>query len=87
MKLRRVLVANRAEIAIRVFRACREAGIETVAIYSDADADAAHVAAADRAVRVGPPPPRQSYLNIEANLAAARQTKTDAIHPGYGFLS
>jgi acetyl-CoA carboxylase biotin carboxylase subunit len=87
MKLRRVLVANRGEIAMRVFRACREAGIETVAIYSDADAHAAHLAAADRALRVGPPPPRESYLNIEAILSAARESQADAIHPGYGFLS
>ena len=87
MTLRRVLVANRGEIAIRVFRACREAGIETVAVFSDADAGAPHTRAADRAVRIGPPPPRESYLNIEAILAAARDTGCDAIHPGYGFLS
>ena len=87
MKLRRVLVANRGEIAIRVFRACREAGIETVAVYSDADRDAPHVSAADAAVRIGPPPPRESYLNIDAILAAARETAAEAIHPGYGFLS
>ncbi len=87
MTLRRVLVANRGEIAIRVFRACREAGIETVAVYSDADAEAPHVSAADRAVRIGLPPARESYLNIDAILAAARDTAVDAIHPGYGFLS
>ena len=87
MRLRRVLVANRGEIAIRVFRACREAGIETVAVYSDADAGAPHVSAADTAVRIGPPPPRESYLNIDAILAAAREAGADAIHPGYGFLS
>jgi len=87
MTLRRVLVANRGEIAIRIFRACREASIETVAVYSDADVDAAHVAAADRAVRIGPPPARESYLNVDAILAAARDTAADAIHPGYGFLS
>ena len=87
MTLERVLVANRGEIAIRVFRACREAGIESVAVYSDADADAPHTRAADRAVRIGPAAPRESYLNIDAVLAAARETQADAIHPGYGFLS
>jgi acetyl-CoA carboxylase biotin carboxylase subunit len=87
MSLRRVLVANRGEIAIRVVRACRELGIETVAVYSDADNGAPHTRAADRAVRIGPPPPRESYLNIGAILAAARDTGCDAVHPGYGFLS
>jgi acetyl-CoA carboxylase biotin carboxylase subunit len=87
MTLRRVLVANRGEIAIRVFRACRERGIETVAVFSDADANAPHTRAADRAVRIGPPPPRESYLNIDAVLSAARESGADAIHPGYGFLS
>ena len=85
--LTRVLVANRGEIAIRVMRACRELGIETVAVYSDADARAPHVLTADRAVRIGPPPPRESYLNATAILDAARITGADAIHPGYGFLS
>src|SRR5215207_5943535 len=87
MTLRRVLVANRGEIAIRVFRACREAGIETVAVYSDADKDAPHTVTADRAVRIGPAAPAQSYLKIESILEAARATGCDAIHPGYGFLS
>jgi acetyl-CoA carboxylase biotin carboxylase subunit len=87
MSIRRVLVANRGEIAIRIFRACREAGIETVAVYSDADADAAHVLAADRALRIGPAPARESYLDASAVLAAAREAQADAIHPGYGFLS
>ena len=87
MRLRRLLVANRGEIAIRIFRACREAGIETVAIYSDADARAPHVRAADHALRIGPPPARDSYLNAEAILAAARHISADAVHPGYGFLS
>ena len=87
MTLRRVLVANRGEIAIRVFRACRELGIETVAVYSDADAAAPHVRAADRAVRIGPAAPRESYLNVSALLAAARESGCDAVHPGYGFLS
>jgi acetyl-CoA carboxylase biotin carboxylase subunit len=83
----RVLVANRGEIALRVMRACRAMGVGTVAVYSDADADAPHVAAADRAVRIGPPPARESYLNIQALIEAARRTKADAVHPGYGFLS
>jgi 3-methylcrotonyl-CoA carboxylase alpha subunit len=87
MTLRRVLIANRGEIAIRVARACREVGIETVAVFSDADAGAPHTRAADRAVRIGPAPPRESYLKIEAILAAAAETKCDAVHPGYGFLS
>ena len=87
MKLRRVLVANRGEIAIRIFRACREAGIETVAIYSDADRDAPHTGAADQSVRIGPASPAESYLKIDAILDAARATGCDAIHPGYGFLS
>lgn len=87
MTLQRVLVANRGEIAIRVFRACREAGIETVAVFSDADAGAPHTRAADRAVRIGPASPVHSYLNVEAILAAARGAGCDAIHPGYGFLS
>ena len=83
----RVLIANRGEIACRVIRACREGGVEAVAVYSDADAGARHVALADRAVRIGPAPSSQSYLSIEAVLAAARESKADAIHPGYGFLS
>jgi acetyl-CoA carboxylase biotin carboxylase subunit len=83
----RVLIANRGEIAVRVIRACREMRIESVAVYSDADAGALHVSLADRAVRVGPPPAAESYLSIEAILAAARDTGAEAIHPGYGFLS
>jgi acetyl-CoA carboxylase biotin carboxylase subunit len=85
--IRRLLVANRGEIALRVIRACREMGIETVAIYSDADASAPHVLAADLAVRIGPAPAAESYLNIGAVMDAARRTDADAIHPGYGFLS
>ena len=84
---RRILIANRGEIAIRVMRACRELGIESVAVYSDADSRALHVSTADRAVRIGPAPPAESYLSIDAILAAARETGADAIHPGYGFLS
>ena len=87
MTLRRVLIANRGEIAIRIARACREAGVETVAIYSDADAGAPHTRCADEAVRIGPPPPSESYLNLPAILAAAQAAGADAIHPGYGFLS
>jgi acetyl-CoA carboxylase biotin carboxylase subunit len=87
MTLRRVLVANRGEIAIRIVRACREAGIEAVAVYSEADADAPHVQAADDAVLVGPAAAAESYLRIPALIAAAQQTGCDGVHPGYGFLS
>ncbi|MBI3819845.1 MAG: acetyl-CoA carboxylase biotin carboxylase subunit [Planctomycetes bacterium] len=85
--IKKVLIANRGEIALRVIRACREMGIATVAIYSDPDRTALHVRMADEAVRVGPPPPSQSYLNVEAILDAAKRTGADAVHPGYGFLS
>jgi acetyl/propionyl-CoA carboxylase alpha subunit len=84
---RRILVANRGEIAVRVIRACREMGIESVAVYSDADARAPHVIQADHAVRIGPASPVGSYLSIDAILRAARETRTEAVHPGYGFLS
>ena len=84
---RRILIANRGEIAVRIIRACRELGIESVAVYSDADARAPHAALADRAVRIGPPPTAQSYLSADAILEAARSTGAEAIHPGYGFLS
>ena len=87
MDITRLLVANRGEIALRVIRACREMGIESVAIYSDADATARHVRAADVAVRVGPAPASESYLNIPAVIEAARAAGANAIHPGYGFLS
>jgi acetyl-CoA carboxylase biotin carboxylase subunit len=87
MTFRRVLIANRGEIAIRIARACREADLESIAVYSDADRDAPHVRAADRAVRIGPPPSSQSYLSIEAILESARATSAEAVHPGYGFLS
>jgi acetyl-CoA carboxylase biotin carboxylase subunit len=82
-----VLVANRGEIARRVFRACRRLGLKTVAVYSEADHDAPHVRDADHAVEIGAAPARDSYLNAERILEAARQARADAIHPGYGFLS
>ena len=83
----KILVANRGEIALRVLRACREMGIQTVAVHSTADENAMHVRLADESVCIGPPAANQSYLNIPAILSAARITGADAIHPGYGFLS
>jgi acetyl-CoA carboxylase biotin carboxylase subunit len=85
--IRTLLIANRGEIACRVIRTARKMGIATVAVYSDADANAAHVAMADRAVRIGPAPARESYLRGDVILAAAKETGAGAIHPGYGFLS
>jgi acetyl-CoA carboxylase, biotin carboxylase subunit len=83
----KILIANRGEIALRIQRACRELGIPTVAVHSTADADAMHVRLADEAVCIGPPPAKDSYLNIPSILSAASITGADAIHPGYGFLS
>jgi acetyl-CoA carboxylase biotin carboxylase subunit len=87
MAIRRLLIANRGEIALRIIRACRELDIEAVAVFSDADAQAPHVRAADFAVRVGPAPALESYLRIPAIIDAAAATGADAVHPGYGFLS
>src|SRR5712692_2904457 len=84
---KKILIANRGEIALRIIRACRELGISTVAVHSTADANALHVRFADEAVCIGPPPSKDSYLNIPAILSAAEITRADAIHPGYGFLS
>ena len=85
--LKKVLIANRGEIAVRIIRACREMGIRTVAIYSEADKDALHVRLADQAICIGPAPSSKSYLNVKAILEAACLTGADSIHPGFGFLS
>jgi acetyl-CoA carboxylase biotin carboxylase subunit len=84
---RKILIANRGEIALRVIRACKEMGIRTVAVYSEADRESLHVRFADEEVCIGPPPARDSYLNIPRIIAAAEITGADAIHPGYGFLA
>jgi acetyl-CoA carboxylase biotin carboxylase subunit len=84
---KKVLIANRGEIALRVIRACREAGLRSVAVHSTADADALHVRFADEKVCIGPPPARQSYLNIPAIISAAEISGADSVHPGYGFLA
>src|SRR5688500_4226964 len=86
-EIRKVLVANRGEIAVRVMRTCKELGIATVAVFSEADRSALHVRTADQAFCVGPAPSRESYLVQERIIEAAKRAKADAIHPGYGFLS
>src|SRR2546428_622784 len=85
--IKRLLIANRGEIALRIIRACRELDIQTIAVFSDADAKAPHVAAADHAVPLGPPQASESYLSIRKLIAAAQEQRADAVHPGYGFLS
>ena len=87
MTFNKLLIANRGEIAVRIIRACKEMGIKTVAVFSDADKDALHVKYADQAVNIGPALSRKSYLNMDNIIQAATQTKADAVHPGYGFLS
>ena len=87
MPIQKLLIANRGEIALRIHRACHEMGIKTVAVHSTADADAMHVRLADEAVCIGPPPAKDSYLNIANIISAAEITHADAVHPGYGFLS
>jgi len=84
---KKLLIANRGEIALRIIRTCKEMGIKTVAVYSSADEDSLHVRFADEAVKIGPPPGTDSYLNIPSIIAAAEITNADAIHPGYGFLA
>lgn len=85
--IHKVLIANRGEIAVRVMRSCREMGIRTVAVFSEADRTARHVLYADEACLIGPAASRESYLNIDKIIMAAKRHGVDAIHPGYGFLS
>ena len=85
--IKKLLIANRGEIALRILRACHEMGIKTVAVHSTADRDLKHVRLADESVCIGPPSSMKSYLNIPAIISAAEVTDSDAIHPGYGFLS
>ncbi|MDL2340899.1 MAG: biotin carboxylase N-terminal domain-containing protein, partial [Pseudomonadota bacterium] len=87
MPIKKLLIANRGEIALRIHRACHEMGIKTVAVHSTADSEAMHVRLADETVCIGPPPAKDSYLNIPNIISAAEVVHADAIHPGYGFLS
>ena len=84
---KKILIANRGEIAVRVIKACQELSIQTVAVYSEIDRKSLHVQMADEAICIGPPPPLESYLNIDAIISAAKKTRAEAIHPGYGFLA
>ncbi|HDS00686.1 MAG TPA: acetyl-CoA carboxylase biotin carboxylase subunit, partial [candidate division Zixibacteria bacterium] len=84
---KKILIANRGEIALRIIRACKEMGVKTVAVYSEADLDSLHVRFADEEVCIGPPPSNQSYLDVKRIISAAEVTNCDAIHPGYGFLA
>src|ERR1700732_4589479 len=84
---KKILIANRGEIALRIIQPCRELGIQTVAVYSTADRDSLHVTYADEDVCIGPPPSSASYLNISSIISAAEVTGADAVHPGYGFLA
>jgi len=86
MKIKKLLIANRGEIALRIIRACKELGIFTVAVYSEADEDALHVSLADESYCIGPAPSAKSYLNVQNIISTALMTGVDAIHPGYGFL-
>ena len=83
----KILIANRGEIAVRIIRACREMGIKTVAVYSEADRDSLHTLLADEAICIGPAPSSESYLDMERIISATVAMKADAIHPGFGFLS
>ena len=87
MKIKKLLIANRSEIARRIMRACRDLGIQTVAVYSDADRESLHVKEADEAYHIGPSLPPKSYLNMESLMDAIKQSGADAVHPGYGFLA